>query len=223
MFKILLLLFTGPVFAQTPPAPAPTEPTASYEPKNEGVDATPRKSFFDGRFGLVLGYTLNNNIQFREGELRSATGTTDYDQTIKTQSAPSIGIMYTRMHPNAWGFSGSFIYEFPRELKSYSGNPKLTVFLLEMNMLYRWDRFYIPFGINISAPYVKGGQLAHDVYQPMVGIYGAVGYLVTENAGMELFVRTVGVAGKKQNSGSTEDRPGNGYMSGIGVNLKYWF
>lgn len=208
-------------------------PAAAPVTKNENGD---KPSFFDGHWGLVVGYSTAKNIKFNNGEYKTGGSTYDFDATIKGQTVPSIGITYARMHPNAWGFSGGLTYEFPRELKSFSvttsggtatgfttGSPKLSIFLIEANMLYRWDKFYLPFGMNISIPYTSGGGADHDAFGPMAGAYGGAGYIFMEHMSVEVFARLVGVTIKDDNTPGAEVDYGSGYLAGVGANLKYWF
>lgn len=208
-----------------------------------GNRVTPKESLlrssptFGKRFAANIYYSVADKAKFDDAKVRTSSGASgSVSASYGTESSPGIGVSYTNVEPQSWGFSGSLLYEPKREVQSFTVSgpggtftssatgtkAKLSFLLLEGNAIYRWHQFYIPLGLNLSIPSLTDtGSAVYDV-KGGVGAFLGAGLFVLENSSIEVFVRSVGF-NMTATDGSTTIDFQNGYMSGAGFGWKYYF
>lgn len=171
------------------------------------------------RFGLVVHYNSADNIEF--------TDTIGRDVSFNGNSVFGLGVRGMILEPNTFGLIGSIEYEFKRTFDSITGDnfvatfttkPELSMFFIEGGFAYRWDRFYLPFGLNYSIPQLSNaeGEKAIGTLGGMVGF----GMFPIDNVSFEALIRVLGVRFKDD---FYDDVYGTGFVSGFVFSGTYWF
>lgn len=188
------------------------------------------------RMGVNLYYSAADEVEFNSAYASTTSGSGNISAKFKTDGALGMGLSLTRMSANSFGFALNAAVEFGREIKSvtFTGAggtstgvgtgtlPKLSILYVEYQGVYRWDQFYLPFGINISAPYVSdyyGAKL--DVKSGFGFVIGA-GFIVNENISVEALARSIGLYLKESDSSGYVDYR-YGTLAGATIGLKYRF
>lgn len=221
--------------AAAPVAAASADAPVTNESQSKNNDGTAHKTVWGGRFGVILSGSYASEFAFSNSEMKTNNTTYEFDLDMKYKDkfVPGVGISYSKMEENSWGFSGSLYYEFPREIdqiritttggSSTLGlveNMELSFFLIEANIVYRWERLYVPFGLSLSIPHLKNSGDVKE--KPGIGLYGALGTMITEDAALEFYLRAVGMR-MTATDGAYDFDFGNGISPTIGVSARYWF
>lgn len=133
--------------------------------------------------------------------LATATGTAEFD----VESGITLSFEGRFLRENAWGLTLGVDYDLKRDVESGSitlggetvtvsgsSDPdEITTLVLYGNAVYMWDKFYIPFGFNVSFSDYKSTGL--DVNStPAIGAQLGVGFQANDNFTFELFSRALG-------------------------------
>ncbi|RYZ63277.1 MAG: hypothetical protein EOP05_23910 [Proteobacteria bacterium] len=89
------------------------------------------------------------------------------------------------------------------------------------NAIYRWDAFYLPFGINFLLPKVEDGPLIFKNKSGSVGGQVGAGYYVHENFATEFVVRASHVNLGGVASGTNYYSYGDGYLFSANLIAKF--
>lgn len=220
---------------------SPVEPSLASIPiateRSTPRDSRSRSSSsFGKRFSANLYYSVADKATFEDAKVTTTGASGSVNATYGTDSSVGLGVGYLRTEQQSWGFSGSILYEPRREIKSLTVSgpggtftssatgtkAKLSFILLEANAIYRWNEFYIPFGLNLSAPSLTDtGSDVYDVKGGLGAFLGA-GWFIMDNSSIELFVRSIGMKMTATDGTTTIDFQ-NGYMTGAGFGWKYYF
>jgi hypothetical protein len=143
--------------------------------------------------------------------------------------------------PNRWGFDAGFSVDFPRSITSVDGSlagpgdgftgygtldpaAQITLYSLYGNMIYRWERLYIPFGINISGASVTSAPLGLSERTSTVGLQFGLGYYLFDNLALEALVRSVAFDAMSSNySVSGNSDFDSGTMTSLNLGIKVLF
>lgn len=137
-----------------------TPSTASRSNEKNTVADTPI------RFNLRLGYNTANSAKFDSvtATTNNSSGSGSYEFQVDSAFAIHAGAM---MAPeNSWGFAAGITYETKRNVNSEvlmlngssisyiytDSKPWIQLTSIEGNVLYRWQKVYLPFGFNYSFP-----------------------------------------------------------------------
>lgn len=221
------------VFEQDASKPAPKNEAA--ERKIEEKPSTSSEEQDGSRLGVMLYYTSADQLRFNDGKIDSQS--VSFNATFDLEKAIGLGLIYTRAHQNSWGFSFGAFFESKRDFKSGSvtksngssssgsiSSTKISFLLVEINALYRFSQFYIPFGFNLSGPILEYQSTTSTL--DVTGSLGAqfgLGYFINDNLAAEFFVRSIGLTMTGDKGTTTEVKYGNGYLSGAGLGVKYLF
>jgi hypothetical protein len=172
------------------------------------------------------------NITATAGNL-SGTGS----MTMNSDSAAGLGIDFTQSESNDWGWSAGASYDSERKINSmnltlngtsgsgvYVLKPTFSFVLLYANAMYRWGKFYLPFGLNYSIPTFNRSADAVGTLS-VGGALGAQfggGFQASERVSVEVLNRIVGVTATSTAGAYAYDY-GTGYSGGLQLNLKYSF
>lgn len=219
------------------PAPTPTpapvadvdeKPAAEAAPAStpaatEAAPSVAKKKPAFRRVGVSIHYSFTNEMLFKEGTSSAASGSSNLETTYKTESAPGIGLSFVEMAPHNWGFMGNLFYEAQRSVSPPNGGTGKVSFLVgEGCLVYRWDSFYMPFGLNYSLPMSSGFDGSGISNGRSFGILIGTGVLINDRSSVEFFLRALAMR-LTEAAGAGTTTYENGSLTGLGVGYKYWF
>lgn len=206
------------------------------ETVNQNVTEMPTPS--RRRFAANIYFSVADQINFDDVNVKSSSGSGNIGTTFNTDGSAGVGVNLTVVDPNSWGFTGSLMYEPARKISSlkmsgpggtlsgtFLNKPEISFFLAEAGVIYKWNQFYIPLALNYSAPillYTTTSSTEVWDVGGAVGAYIGAGFLITENAALEFFIRSIGMTSKVTDGSDSIDFK-NGYISGVGFGYKYYF
>jgi hypothetical protein len=234
-FALALLCFSQVSFAYTeatPPKPGEVPKTAPdpewVYPTPEPKPAQPLKAedVGDRHFKISLGFNTGTKLNFKE--VTSVTGSTRTESTseMETSAPVEVGVSYLSVSKNDWGYSAGINYQTKRQIQSerinsggtsvYShfGTPaEIQITLIDGGGIYRFESFFIPFGVNYSIPvYLRpGGQTKTVSVHGALGLQGGLGYYIDESFVIELQFKLIGIKATSDDGTTTFDY-GTGYM-----------
>lgn len=187
-------------------------------------------------FGIGLGLSLIPKLNFKNGSASSATFLFDSDWSL--EGGYSVSADLRKMPSNRWGFLGQINHEGARKVSSISfsssgqtatvtgnsGAATLATTTIEANAVYRWNTFYIPFGLNYSKFNFQAASGFVGSYTVVDGI-GAqfgLGLMIGSRCAIELWSRAANIKIKTLSAGVSVDY-GDGTYSSTGLTLKALF
>lgn len=218
-------LLMSPSAATPPPRPAVANPVSEEPSAVEREEEKVRISF-----GAGLGTTPK--LTFDEARQPGYSDTAKVEMDLASGLSLSADIRVTPK--NSWGFIGGVGYEGRREVKSLkvsnggysttisgtasSTAASFTTWLYEANAVYRWDGWYLPFGLNYSyfqfkpTPQYTGGWEINGG----MGFQLGVGYYLNRNLAIEFWSRATTISFRfLSNSVTTLDFGSGVYSSGF--------
>jgi len=189
------------------------------------------------KFGFNLYYSTADTAKFDNTVISTSSGSATATTEFKSSGSAGIGMFIADTKPESWGYSGSLLYEPDRDISSvtfsnanatvtaaFSGiKPKFSVLILEGTVIYRWNSFYLPFGLNLSAPKLTTSSgSGTSSLSGGVGAFLGAGFITTENSSVEIFSRSITLK-YSESAGTTNVDCGTGYLAGLGFGWKYWF
>jgi hypothetical protein len=212
-----------PAAAVAPVAPEPYYPSVKVD------------RWIPTRFSISTHYSGANDLRFSDVNITTTTGSGTGEVDYGLESSVGLGLSFASMHPQGWGYLSNIFYERARQFKSvtikgstggatYVANgdaATISFFVAEMNAVYRWENFYMPFGLSVSAPLVSK-EMTGVNYSGGIGFFWGGGFILSENASLEIFMRSIGMQLKEYTTTATVDY-GFGNLTGLGVGFKFWF
>jgi|GEM_PF-1933455 len=218
-------------------------PVVQQQPKKEDIAPAVATETMDlphrvaSSVGVSLHYSFANEMRFDDAYVFSSGGSGKVEATFKASGSAGVGLSWAQMRPMSWGFVGSVLYEPPREIDSviFKGpggsstgvitgtKPKVSFFIFEGNAVYRWNTFYLPFGLNASVPSLSDISSSTNIeVKGNIGAFVGGGFLIGQQSSLEIFLRSIAITMTESDStGSINyDR---GTLTGVGVGYKYWF
>ncbi|WP_413568453.1 hypothetical protein ACLWBD_12875 [Bdellovibrio sp. HCB117] len=188
------------------------------------------------RVSVSLYYSTATQARFEDTYVSTTSGSGYVDTTYTMDSSAGLGVSYSKLNLQSWGFVGSILWEPKRKIKSLevegpggtvSGDlidsPELTLLIFEGNIAYRWENIYIPFGLNYSAPFLSyNSSTTWWSVSGALGAYVGLGMIMSPNFTLELFIRSVGLEMTAADSTGTIDFK-RGSLAGFGAGWKYTF
>ncbi len=218
---IFFFTFGHLVWAQENPTDTPTE-------KKETVSE-------HWRFGLGGSLSLSSKLKFDTVTTTGAVGNLVADLDYSNEL--SIEIEARKLNQMNWGFIGGLTYDAERKLTGgsvtgsgfsvavNSGDPsKIQATIIYGNAVYRWNQFYLPFGLNVSSIKFTPSSSYRGSSSVDGGLGGqlGVGYYINNNFVTEAYSRVVAVKLRSTTSSSTTDY-GTGFLSNFMLTGKYIF
>lgn len=217
--SIILVFFGSSAWAQET---APKEPQVQEKTSN----------LMEGwRFGIGGSVSLVSKLKFNDVVISGYSGKYDVDFDFK--NGFSLELDARTMNPQSWGFMGGLSYDSEREVSSLTvtdgsglsssgsiSGMKIQTTVIYGNAVYRWNEFYLPFGLNLSK--VNATTAASNSTSGGLGLQLGVGYYINENFVIEALSRATAVK-LKTSSASTDVDFGTGYMSNLMITGKYIF
>lgn len=189
------------------------------------------------RLSATIFYSAADEMKFNDSYVSSSSGSAFMSSNFKTTGAVGAGVSIAFMPSHDWGASLSANYEDNRELSSvtfsasgatFSGvftglRPKVSIFYAETQLIYRWNKVYLPFGINFSAPFLKDvGNSSFVEVRGTVGAVVGVGIFISPKLSAELFLRSLQLT-MDETAGTTNVDYGRGTLTGASFGFKFFF
>ncbi len=218
------------------PSPTTNQSAPVEQPPAPTPEVAPKKSW---QFAIGLGYMVSaKRGTFSDGKLTSGSTVVPGSAELDYKPAASLILEARKLAPNSWGFLGGLNYEGERQLDSGTVRGGGEVLLLQGNSssskiqfatfygsaAYRWDSFYLPFGLNFSAVKFTPAQGSAATHSESGGL-GAqlgVGYAFDSGFAIELYDWLTTMNLKTSTATSTVDF-GKGYFESIVLVGKYAF
>lgn len=180
------------------------------------------------RFALGFYYNTANELRFDSVTIAdSDAGGAIYevDRTFGVHADLRVS------EPESWGVIVGLNVDGKRNFRSVAVrqtqgstlNPTLpesaSLISAEGSLLYRWDHFYLPFGVHYAAILVQG---APSEFQNMfgAGVQAGLGFALTSHFDTQLLLRVTGLVGKPD---STNTDLHTGSMGGVQLGINYVF
>lgn len=221
-----------------PPAPTPVETpeTKAETPVQAETPPPPRPlsqmKRLRSHFTLGVGANTATKIEYDSVTFTSGADSVKGEVTLDVGSAAQFSAGVMASCERCWGFSGQLTIESKRDVKSFkatledgtvitavagANKPTMQFNVLEANTLYRWDQFYLPFGLNYSVgvKYSLPSGSVNTTITPggALGMQAGAGFLFAEHLRLELLVQMIGSTLKETIPGTQADF-GTGYMTG---------
>ena len=188
----------GPADRARPGAAPSASSESDVDNESEPTRAEPLINYF--RFMVAASIGTGEAGAFQNGNISSPTDSTSVKSTFKTSGVYGVYIGARASRPHGWGMDIGAGYEFPRDIKELTVtgsngvatvdpdiSGRLSNVLIFLNAIYRWDEFYIPFGVNYSIPTIQTNESGTSFeVSGGTGFQAGVGYLILNNFGLEL-------------------------------------
>lgn len=188
------------------------------------------------RFGIGAFLSTANKLRFDSMKFRSGGAEYTGNASYSTDNVLGLQGEISTMEQESWGFNGGVTIEGKRNLSSYevsiggasgagstTGGIALNVVTLYGNALYRWEKVYLPFGLNISVPSVENPSAALQNLRGGLGVQVGVGYMFNENFTAYTEVRALSFSGPANSYGTSTIELGTGFLTGFNIGVKGFF
>lgn len=188
------------------------------------------------RFAIGLGYNASGSAESdfsiqNLSTLSRANGEVDLD----TEPGFNINFEARFLQKHGWGLTMGLDFDFDREVKSgtiSSGGTTISVSETDDpdsftsvvgygNLVYKWENFYIPFGLNLSYIDYKSTGLNVNT-TPSIGAQLGLGYETDSNFALEMYSRVLGLE-MDYIDGNYDVSFEEGLISNIAFRVKYIF
>jgi hypothetical protein len=230
----------APAPAVAAPAPA-VQPTPVIQPTPSNAKPPADLDLPKPRLhGSIYAYGNSAN-QIHFNNVTTTAGTTTMQEfVLNTGEAGGIAAELWMSEPDHWGWSAGVTADGKRTIKSSdsyspqwlnvvhsdfnSPQPTLSFVTLYANAIYRWDRWYVPFGLNVSFPKLTMDPSSTTTFKMSsgLGIQFGVGFRCTEHFSLEALDRSVSFGMTGSDAFGTYDYHQGSY-SGLQLNLKFDF
>lgn len=210
-------------------SPPPMEPLVK---KPEASTASDRNRAVRFSFGVY--YSLGDRLKFSDSDVSESSLTSNGSISYKLENAFGAAAEVVWSRKRSWGVGGGLATETKRKFKEYTakfdgeeitrnygGDSYFTFSHVYANAIYRWDAFYLPFGINFLLPKVEDGPLIFKNKSGSVGGQVGAGYYVHENFATEFVVRASHVNLGGVASGTNYYSYGDGYLFSANLIAKF--
>lgn len=203
---------------QQPDQPKPARKRRQVVHQNQDLDNL-------WNFSLGISYDLGTAAKFDSATI---SGTSGYSYELEYDNSFSIEADARYLPQNSWGFITGLTYDFDRKLNTatLTGNGvsssedgqgrKLRTTVAYASAVYRWEKFYLPFGLNYSDVTITPST--NLSISGSVGVQLGIGYYVKDNFAIEAISRTLTARLKAPTSDF-----GTGHLTSIMLTAKYIF
>lgn len=219
----------------------PSGSTSDSKPKTKTTKASSTystSSSSDNKLRFGVGLILSGASTLSFTDIKASSGVTG---TYKETFEPAFGFTgeMKMSAPHSWGFSVGLNYMMETKSKdsetttntggsssgSTNGDDKVQFISLEGNAIYKWENFYLPFGLHYGNINLKPKLLPGESLDATSGFglqFGA-GYEFNNNFTLEAIMKstTLKITGKTS-SGTTLDY-GTGTYTNLNIAAKYYF
>ena len=216
-------------------------PTAPVPPKSiesKQIEAA-LKSEPSWHFGFGLGYSTNTKQTFDSVKLTDNSGTSTGTINYEWENSPELTLSLIKSEPHGWGRAINLTYVTQQKLKGASGTingvsltavitdpAKNESYILDGTFFYRWDSFYLPFGLNYSSHKYTLPSSAIGYSLDVRGGLGAqvgIGFFIDNKFSMEVKSRSLNynLSSSKPSANNYTGNFGSSYLTSIYVTLKF--
>lgn len=180
----------------------------------------------------ILGYDLLVAGNFEDG---SSTGSsTSFDTELEFETGMAIGYEYRETKQHDWGFGIGILHHTKRDVDkleqagvTYTVEDPASISVTRIfgNAIYRWESFYIPFGMNLASNNFKQSSSATGSTDSKLGLgfNFAIGWYLNEKFNIEYgaYSNIWKLEGTASNGNKTDY--GDGTLSYSTLKLMYRF
>lgn len=214
----------------------PTENIPVVEEENIKTES---RDFARWRFGLGLGYSMPSKQNFDKVKVSDNTGFDTGTYTYEWDSAPQLSLGFVRSSRNNWGQSINLTYVTQHKIKGASYTidggtggtlvitdpAKSESYILDGNLFYRWNSFYLPFGLNYSMHKYTMPASAVGYSVDVKGGLGAqlgIGFFLSNKFSIEVNSRALNysLSFAKPTANNYKGDFGSSFMNSLNINLK---
>lgn len=154
------------------------------------------------RFGLGLYYSAGKTLEFEEAEVTVGSVSDSGKISYELENAFGVTVEGIFSPRNSWGFSAGLSTETKRKFKKakieengqttesdFVGDAHLTYTHIYANAIYRWDQWYLPFGLNFASVSKDDAPMVFKNMDGRAGIQFGVGFYANENVALEFMFR----------------------------------
>lgn len=185
------------------------------------------------KFGAGVSYSMNGKVKYDSAVAPPFTGTADFTY----ESGFSLELEARNLATMSWGFVGVLTADSDRKITegnlytsganfSYitTDPPKFQTTTVLLNAAYRWNQFYIPFGVNYSVFKVTDRSTFVGSSTATGGINGqaGIGFVINDSFVTELTYRLTTVKWTQVSSGVTTTYD-KGNLANIFASVRYLF
>ena len=225
----------SPTPLEVPATPAKNVKSDSTEDDDEPQVAAQEHKIHRLTGYVGLGYDSATDLVFNNASYSINGGSsTTGNFTLSGESALSLQGGLQMLSERSWGFQAGIGFEGRRDINSFSGNlggasagsfstkPALQMSFIEANALYRWNLFYLPFGLSYSLPQLDAGSAGNLAVKGSIGTQFGGGFYLSDHFQLGILLRILGVTATAS-SGTTTYDYGYGTYSGLDFNAHYSF
>lgn len=195
------------------------EYSSDESPKEDSATSQTEKIH---RFGL--GFRFNNKIRYGSAKLTSGSSTVTDSLEYSTSNTPIVFEWnFTAAPKNSWGWGGGISFTTFTWDKATGGGittsttGSTNVLSPFINAVYRWEKVFIPFGLNISSLAHNGASTFMSANKGGLGGQLGIGVILNENFTLLIESKSFGFGGATLTDGSTALDSGIGYSNGFNL------
>lgn len=205
--------------------------TAAAEPAKLQVENVRKITF-----SLYAYYNTADRMTFPSLSVNNNGSSSSSAVIYNMAGVGGVGAEVSGTEPDSWGWNGGAALDGKRTLSAASGTANgvnfgdigsggtVSVLTVYGNAIYRWDRVYIPFGLNITLPKMESDPNAGESLSVTggLGTQGGVGVHICNHFSVEAVTRIVALklTGTLSSGNSIS---GTGYESGTSLLAKFDF
>lgn len=180
------------------------------------------------RFGI--GVRFNSKLSYRDIEFTSGATSQKEDMEISNSNVPLVlEWNFSATEKDSWGWSAGVGYtSFKWDTANIGGTKTATVGSTSIltpyfNLIYRWEKLYIPFGLNISALSHSDPSLFMDSNRGTIGVQLGIGYILSDHITLLLESKAYGFHSRSITILTTTMEQSLGFSSGLNLMLLFNF
>ena len=213
------------IFSSVPTLTSDADLNKPDKPKSQGKDEKKIEARID-RTGLALVYSLADKIN---GNVANNAGNGSASFTLNATPSYGLGFYYHRLRRGSLGFSGTFVYEFSRDINSntiagvtanFLNKATLSIMVLTASANFAiTDEGYFYLGANYPIIGVKSDTIS---VSSDVGYQVGGGYIFDNNLGLDVQMRFIRARGS-YNNGTSSASITDGKLDGAVLSFAYYF
>lgn len=186
-------------------------------------------------FILGIGYMIaSSDGRFDDANYSTSGLSIASSAKLSYSKVASLDIGIRNVEKNSWGFLGGLNYAFDRKFEdgsigsikvtSTSGSSKIQFTTLYANAVYKWNRLFVPFGLNYSiVKYTPASGFSGTFSESGgIGAQAGVGWEFDKSISLELYSWITAVK-LTASSGNEKLELGTGYFPSLNAFVKYGF
>lgn len=158
-----------------------------------------------GHFGLT--YNTAGTLSFQDSQFRSGNNSFTGKYDLELEGAPAFTVGATYSPKQSWGMNVGVSTEAKRRIKSqkitvdgsdavaedHEEHYNLRFTHVYLNAIYRWENFYLPFGLNYSIVQADKELTQFKHIQGSAGVQFGVGVFANDSVAFEFLIQATSV------------------------------